>query len=153
MEFARFRSKSCKRLAILRARARRCCRSKSGCDSLRWPTRRRLPMPPKKPAPGRNGPFRSLADNMIDMEHALLKSAGLIDWSQFDEAYGRFCHEKGQPGLSSRLAARLRGTSALPGEAICDTFMVPLEVSGRGVEPPMQRAAFPSLMGERSTRL
>ena len=55
-------------------------------------------MPPKKPAPRSDELFRSQLDNMIDMEHALVKLAGLIDWSRFDEAYGRFYHEKGRPG-------------------------------------------------------
>ena len=44
-------------------------------------------------------------------------------------------------------------TSPLPGVAACDTFIGPLKVSGRGVEPPMQRAAFPSFMGGRPIRL
>lgn len=45
-------------------------------------------MPPKKPAPRSDELFRSQLDNMIDMAHALVKLAGLIDWSRFDEAYG-----------------------------------------------------------------
>jgi len=66
-----------------------------------------LPTPPKKPAPRSDELFRSQLDNMIDMEHALVRLARLIDWSQFDEAYGRFYHEKGRPGLSTRLMAGL----------------------------------------------
>lgn len=59
-------------------------------------------MPPKKPAPRSNELFRSQLDNMINMEHALVKLAGLMDWSQFDAAYGRFYHEKGRPGCRFR---------------------------------------------------
>ena len=45
-------------------------------------------MPPKKPAPRSDELFRSQLDNMIDMGHALVKLARLIDWSRFDEAFG-----------------------------------------------------------------
>jgi IS5 family transposase len=43
-------------------------------------------MPPKKPAVRSDELFRSQLDNMIDMEHALVKLARLIDWSRFEEA-------------------------------------------------------------------
>lgn len=79
-------------------------------------------MPPKKPAPRSDELFRSQLDNMIDMEHALVKLAGLIDWSRFDEAYGRFYHEKGRPGLSTRLMAGLHLLGHMEGlsdEAVC----------------------------------
>ena len=79
-------------------------------------------MPPKKPAPRSDELFRSQLDNMIDMEHALVKLAGLIDWSRFDEAYGRFYHEKGRPGLSTRLMAGLHLPGHMEGlsdEAVC----------------------------------
>jgi IS5 family transposase len=79
-------------------------------------------MPPKKPAPRSDELFRSQLDNMIDMEHALVKLAGLIDWSRFDEAYGRFYHEKGRPGLSTRLMAGLhllKHMEGLSDEAVC----------------------------------
>lgn len=59
---------------------------------------------------------------MIDMDHALVKLAELIDWSRFDEAYGRFYHEKGRPGLSTRLMAGLhllKHMEGLSDEAIC----------------------------------
>lgn len=56
-------------------------------------------MQPKKPAPRSDELFRSQLDNMINMEHVLVKLAKLIDWSRFDVAYGRFYHEKGRPGL------------------------------------------------------
>ena len=42
-------------------------------------------MPPKKPAPCSDELFHSQLDNMIDMGHALVKLARLIDWSRFDE--------------------------------------------------------------------
>lgn len=55
-------------------------------------------MPPRKPAPRSDELFRSQLDNMIDMEHALVKLARLIDWSRFDEAYGRFTIRRVAPG-------------------------------------------------------
>ena len=103
--FARFRTRSGKKLAILRACARRSFPRISGRDSVRWSTRWGLPMPSKKPAPRSDELLRSQLDNVIDIEHALVKLARLIDWSRFDEAFGRFYHEKGRPGLSTRLMA------------------------------------------------
>ena len=79
-------------------------------------------MPPKKPAPRSADLFRSQLDNMISMDHALVKLARLIDWSRFDEAYGRLYHEKGRPGLSTRLMAGLhlrKHMESLSDEAIC----------------------------------
>jgi transposase, IS5 family len=79
-------------------------------------------MPPKKPAPRSDELFRSQLDNMIDMEHALVKLARLIDWSRFDEGYGWFYHEKGRPGLSTRLMAGLhllKHMEGLSDEAVC----------------------------------
>lgn len=79
-------------------------------------------MPPKKPAQRSDELFRSQLDNMVDMEHALVKLAGLIDWSRFDAAYGQFYHEKGRPGLSTRLMAGLhllKHMEGLSDEAVC----------------------------------
>ena len=90
-------------------------------------------MPPKKPAPRSDELFRSQLDNMIDMEHALVKLARLIDWSRFDVAYDRFYHETGRPGLSTRLMAGLhllKHMEGLSDEAVC----------ARWVENPYFRA-------------
>ena len=75
-------------------------------------------MPPKKPVRTEHELFRSRLENMIDMEHALVKLAGLIDWSRFDEAYGRFYHEKGRPGLSTRLMAGLHLLKHMEGRTV-----------------------------------
>jgi IS5 family transposase len=83
-------------------------------------------MPPKKPAPRSDELFRCQLDNMIDMEHALVKLAGLIDWSRFEEAYGRFYHEKGRPGLPTRLMAGLhllKHMEGLSDEAVCKRWV------------------------------
>jgi IS5 family transposase len=66
--------------------------------------------------------FRSQLDNMIDMDHPLIKLAGLIDWSRFDEAYGRFYTQKGRPALPTRLMAGLhllKHMDGLSDEAVC----------------------------------
>lgn len=79
-------------------------------------------MPPRKPAPRSDELFSSQLDNMIDMKHALVKLAGLIDWTRFAEAYGPSYHEKGRPGLSTRLMAGLHLLKHMEGvsdEAIC----------------------------------
>jgi IS5 family transposase len=79
-------------------------------------------MPPKKPALRSDELFRSQLDNMINMEHSLVKLARLIDWSRFDVAFGKFYHEKGRPGLSTRLMAGLhllKHMEGLSDEAVC----------------------------------
>ena len=83
-------------------------------------------MPPKKPTPRSDELFRSQLDAMIDMEHALVKLAGLIDWSRFDEAYGRFYRQKGRPGLPTRLMPGLhlpKHMEGLSDEAVCARFV------------------------------
>ena len=60
-------------------------------------------MPPKKPQLSEFELFQSRLDNMLDPEHPLVKLAGLIDWSRFDAAFGRFYTQKGRPGLPTRL--------------------------------------------------
>jgi IS5 family transposase len=83
-------------------------------------------MPPKKPVRTEHELFRSRLENMIDMEHALVKLARLIDWSRFEEAYGRFYHEKGRPGLPTRLMAGLhllKHMEGLSDEAVCKRWV------------------------------
>jgi len=47
--------------------------------------------------------LRSSLKVILDPEHELLKLAQLIDWDRFDDAFGRFYHErKGRPGLRTR---------------------------------------------------
>ena len=64
-------------------------------------------MPPKKPKLRDDELFRMQLTNMIDMAHPLVKLAGLIDWSRFDGAYGKFYTQKGRPALPTRLMAGL----------------------------------------------
>ena len=83
-------------------------------------------MPPKKPKLRDDELFRMQLVNMIDMEHPLVKLAGMIDWSRFDEAYGRFYTQKGRPGLSTRLMAGLhllKHMEGLSDEAVCKRWV------------------------------
>ena len=79
-------------------------------------------MAPRKPGRSSDDLFRSRLEAMIDMGHALVKLAGLIDWSRFDEAFGRFYTQKGRPGLPTRLMAGLhllKHMEGLSDEAVC----------------------------------
>jgi IS5 family transposase len=79
-------------------------------------------MPPKKPQMSAFELFQSRLDTMLDPEHPLVKLAGLIDWSRFDAAYGRFYTQKGRPGLPTRLMAGLhllKHMDGLSDEAVC----------------------------------
>jgi len=83
-------------------------------------------MPPKKPKLRDDELFRMQLVNMIDMEHSLVKLAGMIDWSRFDEAYGRFYTCKGRPGLPTRLMAGLhllKHMEGLSDEAVCKRWV------------------------------
>ena len=83
-------------------------------------------MPPKKPKLRDDELFRMQLTNMIDMEHPLVKLAGLIDWSRFDEAYGRFYTQKGRPALPTRLMAGLhllKHMEGLSDEAVCKRWV------------------------------
>jgi len=83
-------------------------------------------MPPKKPKLRDDELFRMQLTNMIDMEHALVKAAQLIDWSQFDEGFGRFYTQKGRPGLPTRLLAGLhllKHMEGLSDEAVCKRWV------------------------------
>jgi len=63
------------------------------------------PDPPKAPS---GDLFRSSLEAILDPEHELLKLEQLIDWDRFDDAFGRFYHErKGRRGLRTRLMAGL----------------------------------------------
>ena len=79
-------------------------------------------MAPRKLGGSGEDLFRSRLEAMIDMDHALVKLAGLIDWSRFDEAFGRFYTQKGRPGLSTRLMTGLhllKHMEGLSDEAVC----------------------------------
>src|SRR5882762_2546014 len=52
--------------------------------------------------------FRPALDRIIDLDHALARLAGLIDWDFLDTRFARVCAAgPGQPGLPTRLVAGL----------------------------------------------
>ena len=71
--------------------------------------------------------FRSRLDQIIDMNHALVKLARAIDWRFLEERFGAVYTDKpGQPPLPTRLMAGLailKHTYDLSDEALCDRWM------------------------------
>jgi IS5 family transposase len=98
----------------------------SVCDSIDADETRGFSMPPKKPKLRDDELFRMQLTNMIDMAHPLVKLAGLIDWSRFDGAYGKFYTQKGRPALPTRLMAGLhllKHMEGLSDEAVCKRWV------------------------------
>ena len=58
---------------------------------------------------GRSNPdlFRERLDAIIDMRHGLVRLAGLIPWSDFDESFGKFFKPTGRPAKPTRLMVGL----------------------------------------------
>src|SRR5260221_673971 len=70
---------------------------------------------------------RSRLDQIIDMNHALVKLARTIDWRFLEEKFGAVYTDKpGQPPLPTRLMAGpaiLKHTYDLSDEALCDRWV------------------------------
>ncbi len=58
---------------------------------------------------GRSSPdlFRERLDAIIDMRHGLVRLAGLMPWSDFDESFGKFFKSTGRPAKPTRLMVGL----------------------------------------------
>ena len=58
---------------------------------------------------GRTNPdlFRERLDAIIDMGHGLVRLAGLIPWSAFDESFGKFFEPTGRPAKPTWLMVGL----------------------------------------------
>src|ERR1700750_1804198 len=71
--------------------------------------------------------FRSRLDQIIDMNHELVKLARAIDWQVLEETFGAVYSDKpGQPPLPTRLMAGLailKHTYDLSDEALCDRWV------------------------------
>src|SRR6266511_4069191 len=71
--------------------------------------------------------FRSRLDQIIDMNHALVKLARTIDWRFLEQTFGAVYTDKpGQPPLPTRLMAGLailKHTYDLSDEALCDRWV------------------------------
>src|SRR5437588_11690013 len=71
--------------------------------------------------------FRSRLDQVINMEHALVKLARTIDWSFLEQAFGAvYTDGPGQPPLPTRLMAGLailKHTYDLSDEVLCERWV------------------------------
>src|SRR6516225_9205335 len=71
--------------------------------------------------------FRSRLDQIIDMNHALVKLARTIDWGFLEQTFGAvYTDNPGQPPLPTRLMAGLailKHTYDLSDEALCDRWV------------------------------
>ena len=90
--------------------------------------------------------FRSRLDQIIDMNHALVKLARAIDWRFLEETFGAVYTDKpGQPPLPTRLMAGLailKHTYDLSDEALCD------RLGGEPLLPILlRRGIFPTCVG------
>ncbi len=64
-------------------------------------------MEPSKQSRGGKDLFRERLDAIIDLKHPLVRLAGLVPWSDFDEAFGRFYKPIGRPAKPTRLMVGL----------------------------------------------
>jgi transposase, IS5 family len=65
-------------------------------------------MGPKPAAPQSDDLFRSRLDQLLNMNHPLIKLAGLIDWERIETTLAaHFVSERGRPSLPPRLVAGL----------------------------------------------
>src|SRR5215813_8593371 len=64
-------------------------------------------MRPTRPLSGKSDLFRERLEVIIDPHHALVRLAGLVPWSHFDEAFGRFYRPIGRPAKPTRLMVGL----------------------------------------------
>jgi IS5 family transposase len=70
--------------------------------------------------------FRSRLDQMINMRHELVRLAGLIDWTFFDQRFEPLYSETGRPGIPTRLMVGLhllKHIHNLSDELICDRWV------------------------------
>ena len=51
--------------------------------------------------------FRERLDSIIDMKHSLVRLAGIVPWSSFDEAFGKHYKPLGRPAKPTRLMVGL----------------------------------------------
>jgi transposase, IS5 family len=64
-------------------------------------------MRPTRPPSGKVDLFRERLDAIIDPHHALVRLAGLVPWSRFEDAFGRFYRPIGRPAKPTRLMVGL----------------------------------------------
>jgi len=64
-------------------------------------------MRPSRPASGKVDLFRERLEAIIDPRHRLVRLAGLVPWSRFEETFGRFYRPLGRPAKPTRLMVGL----------------------------------------------
>jgi hypothetical protein len=83
--------------------------------------------PKERGETGEQDLFRSRLDQIIDLEHALVKLAKAIDWRFLEERLGAVYSEKpGHPPLPTRLMAGLavlKHSYDLSDEALCERWV------------------------------
>jgi len=84
-------------------------------------------MRPKQPEARSDDLFRSSLEAIVDPAHGLIGLSALIDWGQFDGAFGTHYHDrKGRRGLPTRLMAGLhllKHMKGLSDEETCATWL------------------------------
>jgi len=84
-------------------------------------------MRPKQPAAEpQEDLFRARLQNLVDPRHALVRLAGLIDWSRFEVEFGALYTDGGRPGLPTRLMVGLQLLKHMDGlsdEAVCARYL------------------------------
>lgn len=84
-------------------------------------------MKPRKREPeAQEDLFRARLEQIINMDHALVRLAGRMDWAFFDETFGACYSDKGRPGVPTRLMAGLhllKHMYDLSDEAVCDRWV------------------------------
>jgi len=72
-----------------------------------------------KQSSGRKDLFRKRLDAIIDPKHPLVRLAGLVLWSDFDEAFGRFYKPLGRRAKPTRLMVGLHYLKHIVDRASC----------------------------------
>jgi len=84
-------------------------------------------MKPKRTAKQELNLFQSRLDQIINMDHALVKLANEIEWSTLEEKFGKFYEERmGRPALATRLMVGLHYLKAMfneSDESVVDRFV------------------------------
>jgi len=64
-------------------------------------------MRPSRPPSGKSDLFRERLEAIIDLGHPLVRLAGLVPWSRFEDSFGRFYRPLGPPAKPTRLMVGL----------------------------------------------
>lgn len=82
--------------------------------------------PLRNSSSGTDDLFRSRLDNIINPRHGLVRLAGRIEWTFFDDAFDAFYSEEGRPGVPTRLMVGLhilKPMFYLSDEGVCERWV------------------------------